>query len=380
MNKLLKTASLALAVFLMVFFSSCAPTEFEDSISGTNSSLPLPENLSIECDTDTLSYPTEAKTYSAQLWDAPSAPLQETLLHYPILHKEDYAEGPSYFAGNKEEEEQLIIYDGIRLGGFVYYYLPENELYTKLSHYCSSEPCFFSTGLPFISNWNYGSGDLDFEPKVSVENTLLSLFSSIGVSMKVSQSYSMDVASLERQGQLEKEYLETHNGEYTPTSWKKEEEAYHIFFRQMVEDLPIADMDWFSGIATNQESPHTYGEAMYGKDGLINLSVSSLFEVGTPGKTVPIISPTAALDSLIDGYRNVELKQETQILSCELVYVPLKKEDCFSLEPAWVFFIRTDEDYFDATTQAIQHDTEYVYRAIHAESGKLLLPGGGEAK
>jgi hypothetical protein len=336
-------------------------------------SIKLPKNLFVTFDPSTVPEIASAKAYNITWLKLEPKKTAKYLLRYNVLDTYIYAEGPGFKAGNGKWTEYLNIYDGSVKGGLAYSLVnDENDLLTKLSYVINPSP-----GLPdgvaqtlgYANKMDYSvKKNLTFSTYEEAVSETGKVLTACGFpTLAMQEVYSLDVETMKAHYQL---YINTRGKDEVKDQiqWSKDDECYLIHFRQIVDDIPLINVLWENGIQRDWEPTETQVSVFYSKDGIINIQARGLYELGQEIREGPLISPTDALQIVLDDYKKAIQTSETKIFSMELNYVGIYHEKELQLVPAWVFCI-SHPIKLEETNEVIN---EYTYFVINAFTGKQI--------
>ncbi|MFU0800496.1 MAG: two-component system regulatory protein YycI [Xylanivirga thermophila] len=334
-------------------------------------SIELPKNLSITFDPSKVVERASAKVYNATWLRFDPEKTAEHLLRYDIISTGIYATGPYFEAGNEEWAEYLNMYDDVVKGGFSYSLINnQHDLINRLQCVISSSPEFpdnVDQLFHYSCKTDYDlNKDLSFLKYEEAVNETEKVFTECGFpALSVQTVYSMDVETMKNHYQL---YLDARESENSGDKfeWSKEDECYLIHFRQDCDGIPLINTIWVEGVREGWEPTETRIHVFYSKDGIISIHATGLYKIGEEIEEGSIISAPAALKILLDDYKNTILTSETKILSMELNYVGIYRNEQIELVPTWVFSVsypveREDKD------ETVYECTYFVINAFTGE-------------
>ena len=364
--------ALAVSIAFLLALPACGSVEKEQ--------MDLPRNLYIQLPPET-EVPFKAVQYKVSLWFGDAAQIEEDLMHAPVVKTElSPTGGQSFLAENGEGiyfgySDASPAPDGnpTTFGYFQPYHEKTRitDSYAYFTYgagpYLSNSPSF----APYNSKLSYGQDDLSFFPMKEAQQTIVDFLASWGVPVVPWEAYSVDLQGLREHRQIQLDYFSDTNkslkkeieklGDFTA-----EDEAYYLFFRQVVDELTVLDANWRP--LDKRLGPQSGAQVKWSSRGIEDFEGGCFFQVEEAEEEYSLLSREQALEELLEPYVGLErLNRETTILSAELCYVPIyEAEDRLLLMPAWVFIAET---WVSFPGQPI---AQYDYLAVHAGTGELL--------
>lgn len=215
--------------------------------------------------------------------------------------------------------------------------------------------------------------NLDNVNKEEAVTLVLNKIKDLGIEVKEEpRIIAMDVDNLTK--------LSDYN-EFTPESkkqlhkWEKDDEAYAIIFDGLQEGNKVTS----EGYMTNSDyAIGTRIKALVSKDGLINFSISNIYEIREKSElSKEICSPNHVIDVIKDKYKDVILTDPVEVSEIKLEYLPKAinlKENSYSLSPFWVCNVsQTQELTKEGKTEKVTSNFKIFIDAI---SGNEFSIGG----
>ncbi len=383
MNRKVRARSCGALAALLLVLPACAPVEKEQ--------MDLPRNLYIQLPPET-EVPSKAVQYKVSLWFGDAAQIEADLMHAPVIKTKLSPTGDQSFLAENGECIFFAYSDASPApdGNPTYfgYSLALGKKDRVTDHYA-----YFTFGAgpylsnspseaPFDSKLSYGREDLSFLPMQEAQQTIIDFLASWGVSVVPWEAYSVDLQGLREHRQIHLDFLSAVNNEEMKKEVEKlgdftaEDEAYYLFFRQVVDELTVLDASWRP--LDKRLGPQSGAQAKWSSRGIENFEGGPFFQVEEAEEEYSLFSREQALEKLLEPYMGLErLDQETTILSAELCYVPIyEAADRLLLMPAWVFIA---EVLFElSASPPLDTQAQYEYFAVHAGTGELLHMRGNE--
>ncbi|HOM02329.1 MAG TPA: hypothetical protein PLH43_05820 [Acetivibrio sp.] len=374
----------SISIFILGILTSCSTSEkavdFQNMDSKTFlETVSLLEKLSIDINLDDIKSVEAAKTYKAEHIVFDNQKLIDAFMKSSVTEEKIWAEGPQFIASAGNTQEFLSIYDGGKSfgiktslkGGFRYSRIVNGEI-NKLSTVANCDfyyPSFSKSD--YNSNDDYSSyTDLNF---LSYEDALTDIKRIINAAkipqFDVHETYSLDLKTIKSHYEL---YLKSASveEELKNLDWTKEDECYIFSLRQLVDNIPIINREWYMPDGTKSSAfgnfmPATYINLVYDSKGIKEINAKSILNVIDEIEINRLINVYEALNTLIEDYSLTILENDVSIVSAELCYLSIPKGDVFELIPGWVF----------CSTQTIEFNgelhTQYKYDVVNAVTGKL---------
>lgn len=376
-----KALTVLLSGLFTVFSAACADTEgdlFE-----------FPENFYIDIDMENFPEPdTMLTVYEAFHWrpdeEEEMEKIKNSLLQYPVEEEALHAEGPAFYTRSGNSTEFLSIRDGGErfgadhglYGSFMYSKMEndtnlENRLGELLPRYAGHSTTL--TIFPYNEKTEAcADKQLGFAPLETVQKEVTDLFSAWGgPQIAPSEAYGLDFAELKRRSALYADKNPLHS-----PSISEEDELYLLFFQQMVDEIPLTDVEWYNASLGETSTSTDCGvDALYTKDGLVSLNATNLYIPGEALTTFTPIPAASALSILLETqYAVPKVENETRLLSCELEYAAVYSGDQYFLIPVWNFLIMEKITSTIKTASGAESEisNSYAYMLIDAETGELL--------
>lgn len=343
----------------------------------------LPDELAIDFNLDEIKAIEKAKTFLADYHYFNEEQLIDALITYDVQERNIWREGPQIIATSSDREEVLNIYDGGEAfgeddgdeSGFSYSNKEENEIFDNTAFYMVADLEFSDSNMSnqVFPNSNYAAfSDLDFLPYEQALDDITETLNEAGLSsFQVDETYSLDIETIQKHYEI---YLNNYNEiiekRYENLKWIKDHERYIFSLQQLINDIPIINRGWDLPDGTKTSAfgnpmPTTIINLSYDKEGVRKINVHNTLEPTEELEEVPLISLYDALATLVNDYSLTILEDDVHIISAELCYLSIPKDDQFELIPGWVFRVAKEE-----TTEG---DTFFQYKTdiVNAVNGKL---------
>ena len=385
-----KGMGLFLSVCLLgtCFLSSCGDPD--QLIGDMKWDVVLPEGLIV-----TPEVPAAASVYSARRLCIQDLDLPGELLHGETEDEQVWATSVEFWSTWEESNsrEVLVVYDnGMAFGsrpvtastGSFSYSLwdGENAKAVPYENVCSIGALGqdWKEQEPWDQNGDFTQTDLDFLPLQEAQQSVISRFAGWDVTLIPHDSLALDVDTLnERQQLFRQEQLAINSAEYEEKVWQKEEEAYALRFRQVVDGIPVVDQrDWVP-LSTSGRSTayHTEVTALADRQGVFSLDAVSLLQVGEEVTEGSVLSAQEAYSRLVQYCEQNRMSTDRwSVLQGELMYAPLfcgdEVTEELELVPVWLFTMQENYVFTDETTGETREVTDISYLTFRASSGEIL--------
>lgn len=385
-----KGMGLFLSVCLLgtCFLSSCGDPD--QPIGGMKWEVILPEGLIV-----TPEVPAAASVYSARRLCIQDLDLPGELLHGETEDEQVWATSVEFWSTWEESNsrEVLVVYDnGMAFGsrpvtastGSFSYSLwdGENAKAVPYENVCSIGALGqdWKEQEPWNQNGDFTQTDLDFLPLQEAQQSVISRFAGWDVTLIPHGSLALDVDTLnEHQPLFRQEQLAINSAEYEEKVWQKEEEAYALRFRQVVDGIPVVDQrDWVP-LSTSGRSTayHTEVTALADRQGVFWLDAVSLLQVGEEVTESSVLSAQEAYSRLVQYCEQNRMSTDRwSVLQGELMYAPLfcgdEVTEELELVPVWLFTMQENYIFTDETTGETREVTDISYLTFGASSGEIL--------
>lgn len=384
-----KGMGLFLSVCLLgtCFLSSCGDPN--QPIGDMKWEVILPEGLIV-----TPEVPAAASVYSARRLCIQDLDLPGELLHGETEDEQVWATSVEFWSTWEESNsrEVLVVYDnGMAFGsrpvtastGSFSYSLWDGEKAKAVPYenVCSIGALGqdWKEQEPWEQNGDFTQTDLDFLPLQEAQQSVISRFAGWDVTLIPHGSLALDVDTLnEHQLLFRQELLAINSAEYEEKVWQKEEEAYALRFRQVVDGIPVVDRGWIplsdSGRST---SYHTEVTALADRQGVFWLDAVSLLQVGEEVTEGSVLSAQEAYSRLVQYCEQNRMSTDRwSVLQGELMYAPLfcgdEVTEELELVPVWLFTMQENYVVTDETTGETREVTNISYLTFRASSGEIL--------
>lgn len=348
-------------------------------------SVELPYNFSIAFDPAEVQTVDSAKIYSTAFLEFDHEVVVDTLLAGNVTATENYAEGIQYQADSGKQTEYLWVFDGGKSigiesgvnGGLSYgVHLDDDFLFSKQFTVIENTPgppdnITQEYGYDLKSNYDSFT-DLDFLPYEKALAEVEAILTTVGFpALEVAETYSLDLETMTHHYDL---YLESQGNRDTDRfNWSKEDEAYLFFFRQIVDGIPLTNIQWKDSYLSQNDLTATSLAVFYAEDNQIDIRAENFLVVSESISEESLIPPTNALAKLINNYSEVLLSHEKKLLSMELSYVAsYKSNQEYQLVPAWVFELAKKVDWNDDREKDSIYINDYKYFVVNAVTGEQI--------
>lgn len=370
------------------FLSSCGDPN--QPIGDMKWEVILPEGLIV-----TPEVPAAASVYSARRLCIQDLDLPGELLHGETEDEQVWATSVEFWSTWEESNsrEVLVVYDnGMAFGsrpvtastGSFSYSLWDGEKAKAVPYQdvCS----IWELGQdwkeqePWEQNGDFTQTDLDFLPLQEAQQSVISRFAGWDVTLIPHGSLALDVDTLnEHQLLFRQEQLAINSAEYEEKVWQKEEEAYALRFRQVVDGIPVVDQRGWVPFSTSGRSTayHTEVTALADRQGVFWLDAVSLLQVGEEVTESSVLSAQEAYSRLVQYCEQNRMSTDRwSVLQGELMYAPLfcgdEVTEELELVPVWLFTMQENYIFTDETTGETREVTDISYLAFRASSGEIL--------
>lgn len=385
-----KGMGLFLSVCLLgtCFLSSCGDPD--QPIGDMKWDVVLPEGLIV-----TPEVPAAASVYSARRLCIQDLDLPGELLHGETEEEQIWATNVEFWSTWEESNsrEVLVVYDnGMTFGsrpvtastGSFSYSLwdGENAKAVPYEDVCSIGALGqdWKEQEPWNQNGDFTQTDLDFLPLQEAQQSVISRFAGWDVTLIPHGSLALDVDTLnEHQPLFRQEQLAINSAEYEEKVWQKEEEAYALRFRQVVDGIPVVDQRGWVPLSDSGRSTayHTEVTALADRQGVFSLDAVSLLQVGEEVTEGSVLSAQEAYSRLVQYCEQNRMSTDRwSVLQGELMYAPLfcgdEVTEELELVPVWLFTMQENYVFTDETTGETREVTDISYLTFRASSGEIL--------
>jgi hypothetical protein len=382
-----KTIILFILILVLVTLTSCSKPKKDNHFSNMDSktfseNVTLPEKLSIDINLDDIKNIDKAKTYKADYVEFDKQKLIDVFIKNEVTEEKIWAEGPQIIASAGNIEEFLNIYDGGKgfgtktdmEGGFTYGKHMDDRLWQKadiVANPSFRDPDFNVQKYGYGLNSDYASRvDLDFLSYEASLTDIKKILDNAEVpEFDIDETYSLDLETMRSHYKL---YLnnELIDDETRNLNWNKEDESYIFSLRQLVDNIPIVNDGWQMPDGTKNSAwgnlmPATSINLIYDKTGIREIGAHNILKVMDEVENNSLINIYEALNTLIESYSLTILEDDVSIISAELCYLSIPKDNVIELVPGWVFR--------SAKAEMIDGKAciEYKYDVVNAVTGKL---------
>ncbi|MBZ4665361.1 hypothetical protein [Mahella sp.] len=382
-----KTVILLLLIIIPGILLSCDTSEKDSSFRNMDSKsffeyVTLPERLSIDINLDEIRNIDEAKTFKADYINFNKQELIKAFVKNSITEEKILAEGPQIIASDGKINEILSIYDGGKSfgtensmkGGFTYIRVNDGIYWEKLDTIANisfTDPSFIEQKYGYNLNNDYASySDLDFLPFEKAIVNIKKIFDIAGIPpFDIYETHSLDLETILSHYKL---YLHSESVEDDKKNinWTKDDECYIFSLRQLIDNIPVVNKGWqmpdgAKGSVWGNPMPSTEINLVYDKTGISRIAAYNILSVTDEIENNSLINVYEALNILIEDYSRMILEEDTRIISAELCYLSIPKDNMVELVPGWIF------GSVKATELNGSMYNRYKYDAINAVTGQL---------
>lgn len=338
----MKFLKLFLSIFLVgsAFCVSCNKPQsntteipHEISLSEYVEKYRCPENISLNFQTENVTERPSAYEYTADFFEADMEKIRDAFLHVNEVSLTDSAFGPYMTANNGTEMEYLVIYEDAVKGGFSYS-SDSSMMYSKVaSLYPGSE----NSDLDYTQMQDYQINvSLDFMNWSDAATEVQQTFKKVGLpEVEFQKGWALDATTM---NEHQKIYLDHFPQEDAPREINTLDEAYLLHFRQVIDDIPLINIQWQNYVRDKDEATEAIVSAIYSKKGICSAEVRHLVGNLQPGEKKELLSAAQALDTLCQIY-NSKFYDQVNIDQMELVYISYPNKGSLELIPAWYFHL-----------------------------------------
>lgn len=349
---------LLLCLLLCVALQGCGQGEI--TVENENSNIHILYNI------DEVALVKEAVVYNAEPFRANEERLCDIFLQSKIESETLDAMGKVYYTKSEAmrfyyREQEAGLY-----GGFLYSApLVRNEGNKWYQDVVVNDTgCQFENLRADYDKWV----NLDFQNIDDVlddigEITKESLFPGI----QATEVYALDEKTMNEQASLL-----TDTEKKSPQSiWSKEEEAYLIYYEQVVDGIPLMNHMWTEEVrSVATETPIT---VIYSGKGVVEFHGQGLVDNLQEIEKYKLLSPVEAERSMYDSYKAIAGVSEVEVEKMELKYVVLYQEEQLILVPAYVFCVAVNDTFEDAGTGETYLSRDYEHYVVNAVSGERMV-------
>lgn len=315
----------------------------------------------------------EAFVYSAEPYRADEGMLCDIFLQDDVESEVLDAMGRMYYTESEAMHFYLREQDAGMYGGFDYSLLPHaqnmgTKSYQDIVVDDTEHPDLVEQNIGDVARADFAKWtDLDFQ---SVDKTLSDIENIMNAAllpgMQVAEVYSLDAGTMNEHASIP-----SPSGEEKPQiAWTKEDEAYLIYYEQVVDGIPLMNHIWTEEVrSTATETPITI---TYSVEGIVSFHVGGMVDELQKLEKYPLLTPGEAETSMANAYQAVAQVSEIEVEEMGLKYVVLYQEEDekLILVPAYVFCIAvngTSEDFYTDEMVPVKNYEHYVVNAINGE-------------
>lgn len=202
--------------------------------------------------------------------------------------------------------------------------------------------------------------ELDFMTREDAFSKLESALKQIGFDFEKEYSaYALDAETMEKE-----EYHMSMDGgidkEEYKEQWTRDDDCYYFAIRQNYRGLPIHYA--YAGVFTNYGPENAPVQAIFSKDGIMELNVDHIYEMSSEEMVEQLIEPEQAAEVASKKYNSILGDITYQISQIELVYIVdvAGEKGSYKLKPAWILM-------------GTQSDGSDIQTIIDAQTGKEVI-------
>lgn len=342
-----------------------------------NNNSELSDSIHILYEIDKIPKVQEASIYIVDYFQPDTSILMEELLQYDVKETECHALGRSYFTDAPNgKQEGLIVYDGGKefgiytgiYGGFFYFFEDFEKNYQDVINIYPDHPDQASQLYGYTLNEDFSKWeDLEF---MSVKDAI-SIFKEIAIKcylpeIKIDTVYSLDWKTMQKHSEMKMNYSEDND----LTAWTKEEEAYLLYFVQVVDGIPLVNHMWEAGARKEPTEVPIY--AFLSANGCIEFHIEQAVNVISEIERQTIISPEEAEHMLLEELNRSLQISNVNLETLKLSYVTLHDKEERKLVPAWIFCIARESIAENSYTQERIPIKKYEHFIVNAISGERI--------
>lgn len=349
--------SLLLTAAMLLSMTSCSKKEQNLDVENMTleeyiDKVELPKNLAISIDPSTVEERETVKVYgNADYLDLDDEIAKELLLRNPITKEEQLPnEGTQYIAETDTHREALSVdQGGLNYSWRPLHSVPTNSVLDSVGVY----PQMYDLGKEasvFEGIFDSAEKELDFASREEIVKRTEEFFTAMGLSAEVHEIVAYDTAifqsDYEVQQRLYQKYSLCDPDYPVPVLPQKSDEFYEVFYRPLLDGIPICTYDLRQPEDTFWHSvPCT---VRYTIDGIVNTFSYGLIDPASEGTETEILSAAEALELAKAYYGQGVLLKPHTIEEMELVYILYQNEDrtgIASIRPYWLIKTSYMQEY-----------------------------------
>ena len=172
-------------------------------------------------------------------------------------------------------------------------------------------------------------------------------------------AYALDAETMEK----EEYHLAMDGGietEEYKEQWTRDDDCYYFAIRQNYKGLPIHYA--YAGVMTNYGPENAPIQAIFSKDGIMELNVDYIYEMSSDEMVEQLIGLEQAAEVASKKYNSILGDNTYKISQIELVYIidVTEEEGSYELKPAWIMM-------------GTQSDGSSIQTIIDAQTGKEVI-------
>lgn len=239
--------------------------------------------------------------------------------------------------------------------------------YSSVAHYGRMETSYITGAFRLQKKYEDYNADkysltdeLDFMTREDAFTKLESALKQMGYDFEKEYSaYALDAETMEKE-----EYHMSMDGgidkdEYKE-QWTRDDDCYYFTIRQNYRGLPIHYA--YAGVFTNYDPENAPVQAIFAKDGIVELDVNFIYEMSSEEMVQQLIGPEEAAEMVSKKYNSILGDTSYKISRIELVYIvdAAEEKGSYELKPAWIF-------------TGAQSDGKGIQTIIDAQTGKEVI-------
>ncbi len=373
-------------MILFILLSGCAPTEAVEQPETEHSTI---DQLHILYDIDTITVRETAAIYDAEPFQANADSLREALLINEVSSMEENAFGEMYYAQEKAGGlEALQIYQENSAsqiyGGFHYSYDEEvnssdTKDYWDIASILPGHPDNVGQIGMYNANSDYlEKQELKFQSVTDTLHLMNDLFSELSIpQLQLQQIYCLDTITMQEHAAKKMAFEQGLNisefllGEENDTAWGTEDEAYLLYYEQVIDGISLVNHMWTEG--TRTLATETPIAILYSQRGFEYICMKGMVADLEKEGEYTIISPKEAESAMVAEYQLAALVSDVTVEDMNLNYVVLNDMESFRLVPAYIFCIAVETSTEHPYTEEIVSVKKYQHYVINAINGEQIF-------
>lgn len=219
--------------------------------------------------------------------------------------------------------------------------------------------------------------DFGFKPKMEAYKEIEAVLHELGIEeIELSHAYSLDYQTLKQEedklaADENFQYLIQEGRAELKEDWSEADNCYYFVMRNVVDGIPVDEIGYQSENETSIEGNKI--TAIYSKNGIEDLSISTFFRKGECLGENAVISLEVALDYLDDSFDDLIITTPLIVTMSEFKYVGDYIENSsmdMKLVPAWSFIV--EQEMVDETSKETDKRIGRDVVNINAIDGSLI--------